>query len=1524
MPTNSDVKAAHVLLRCGNHILVARKHGKAQFQPLGGKLERGEDPDACLARECREEAGFDVGAFVDGGFVYDSNCKSAFYSATCEQRPHVRAGREVEEVLWVTPAEAAENADFVLGKILRTVGGTKRAGSHSKAASNVYHNLVFLRNHRNPPVLFLAQRGSALSIVASDKYDRFSVGGADVLIAGAGRAAGVELVASAQQDGVVQQLVCVDTPDVLPKSDAHLWLPRQFEHGLYRQRNKTPELDGAWSAFEQQIIGAPTGADTIVADRMPRYTEKVVVQGCEVPALNPHIKTGEVLQLIAPCSGGKSWRLREWLKMMQDLDPRFCFMSIGVRITHCVDQHSAMRGDGIVCDLYCDPAPVGEGQATRGVVVQLQSILRYSILPDFTAVVLDEICSLLAYFQTGNNGMFRTASGRKSMLPYLAEVERRCKGAAYLIVADADILMDQKVQHFLEGVRRGSTVNTLIVAEHKPFLRRALRMIYPLHGGDPMQNIECGEELRAAIAGVQADPNERIFIACNAAKLATQQNRAQTGSPSTGPSYYDFCLEHGIRRREILVVHGDVGHEEKTDIFQNLTARLQRVKVLICTTAVTVGIDIAVVFGHVFAHSNRNCGVVRDLFQLIPRVGRFEGGLMASQPVHVPSDATPGQIVAVKPPFGDPMDVALPAGAVPGGEARVAVPNLVVYMTVHSQSAEKRRADRSMRRLAGDDVPAKKTFASALGDVQTELKTRQSYNRKATKASTVSVVPEWAVRVEADNRLEKAHSEAFHVEEVLRYAEHRGFTVTLAKHPDSSTEADTSAPITGSWEHCIDGNSRVAAVRETLRAAAAGAESDAANDLQQFLLALQSGSSFADDAGPGTSMHVVATDVFWKAMLPYGYDPVTDANALSSEEIDLLWSSSQLAKIVSQTYQRTHEIASRVDGEATKALDNDGAVDPTVRLPTQRAEGAQMLAKLLGVESLVAQRVFVPAELRARMQAQYDSEDKVGGDFDAFYKAFKMIGVRGLVMPGVAKPRKRGSKFHEDLRSAMRLLGMEEFLSSAHSEAWQHAGRGPDGKQRKVLHPQYSFSPLPVVGKPCASCQQCWMLDRVAEGEPKYVRFDPATSVYTDQPCSADCRYVAENPSCVTSPYFKPTLARFCATSQRLFELCQKRLMPLPAKDARVPLCEYERAVRDMEDALSEDDSYVQTLELGVCAPATALPGQYVETVSIRRAKLLLHNLQHGLQDERLGLDVVRAQDGETKRQVMARDCRRLILLQDDADEDLARSTVAYEYKYAQLGRRYAIGGGSATLQSVAGTVRKTVCEDLYYDLDFVNCFNVILFAAALHWQWPEEIVSLLRAVVQQRDRVHDELMGYYGCTEGAAKVLVIKHWGGGKVGAWLRDASNKISTEVLAKIGAHGHHRVVCDLERLAPKVCDLFLDRFPEMRAMVQDVNRLRAREGKAPKTEYTALHYGLQTVEDKLLSALETFLERRNYTVGSLQYDGLYVHRGGADGGFPAATLREAEAFLARQDVGGGLTVPMRLKEKGVRCPYQLRDA
>jgi hypothetical protein len=119
------------------------------------------------------------------------------------------------------------------------------------------------------------------------------------------------------------------------------------------------------------------------------------------------------------------------------------------------------------------------------------------------------------------------------------------------------------------------------------------------------------------------------------------------------------------------------------------------------------------------------------------------------------------------------------------------------------------------------------------------------------------------------------------------------------------------------------------------------------------------------------------------------------------------------------------------------------------------------------------------------------------------------------------------------------------------------------------------------------------------------------------------------------------------------------------------------------------------------------------------------------------------------------------------------------------------------------------------------------------------------------------------------------------------------------------------------------MMVDDIAPLRPFLEHVNEQRSRADLEPKTEYTALSYGLQTIEDKLLGETERILHTRGYVVGSCQFDGLYVERGGATGGFLEEVRCYVQDNLATFGVGAGLKVPMKFAEKGVKTPYNLNE-
>ncbi|MCC3282343.1 NUDIX domain-containing protein [Arthrobacter sp. zg-Y916] len=117
-----------VLLRDSEgRILLVRKRGTRRFMQPGGKLEPGEDFRTAAAREVNEELGLDVApedlsdigrwygpaaneanTFIDAG-LFGLNVPGPFGSGAAKAP---QAAAEIEETLWLTPAEAFARNDI--------------------------------------------------------------------------------------------------------------------------------------------------------------------------------------------------------------------------------------------------------------------------------------------------------------------------------------------------------------------------------------------------------------------------------------------------------------------------------------------------------------------------------------------------------------------------------------------------------------------------------------------------------------------------------------------------------------------------------------------------------------------------------------------------------------------------------------------------------------------------------------------------------------------------------------------------------------------------------------------------------------------------------------------------------------------------------------------------------------------------------------------------------------------------------------------------------------------------------------------------------------------------------------------------------------------------------------------------------------------------------------------------------------------------------------------------------------------
>ena len=162
-----------------------------------------------------------------------------------------------------------------------------------------------------------------------------------------------------------------------------------------------------------------------------------------------------------------------------------------------------------------------------------------------------------------------------------------------------------------------------------------------------------------------------------------------------------FCVIYQQNERS-----EETGDDDKQALFQDLDGQLESKKALVCNSAITVGLNPTVKFGKVFLHTCRTGACIRDMYQLVHRIGRSEGGL---------SDT-------------------------------------VIEVTLHDKPLEQKEAERQRAAAEGRDVTARPVFNGELSKIQDEMKGTSAYNRQMvddTRSSAFSThggfddFPEW-------------------------------------------------------------------------------------------------------------------------------------------------------------------------------------------------------------------------------------------------------------------------------------------------------------------------------------------------------------------------------------------------------------------------------------------------------------------------------------------------------------------------------------------------------------------------------------------------------------------------------------------------------------------------------------------------------------------------------------------------------------------------------------------------------------
>ena len=214
-------------------------------------------------------------------------------------------------------------------------------------------------------------------------------------------------------------------------------------------------------------------------------------------------------------------------------------------------------------------------------------------------------------------------------------------------------------------------------------------------------------------------------------------------------------------------------------------------------------------------------------------------------------------------------------------------------------------------------------------------------------------------------------------------------------------------------------------------------------------------------------------------------------------------------------------------------------------------------------------------------------------------------------------------------------------------------------------------------------------------------------------------------------------------------------------------------------------------------------------------------------------------------------------------------------------GRKYAQGISLAYLPK---RIRNTLCNGVYYDIDFANSHLTILKQFLTKNGLIEKFPALVDYVDNRNDRLNDLMR--IGWTRGEAKQLYLRLTYLGLKDAHCEEINADITT--LPK-----HIGEYADEIQKASKWVSTNDFREKEVIGCIKDRNRVSNINYRVKASSYLSSLLG--HIEDICLMSLKEYLELKGFEVCVLMYDGLMIKRGDHTEEEVELALDEAEEYM-----------------------------